>query len=144
MNLVLVEHADGVATDVSLQALALAAGLGGETHALLIGPGGLEAAPGVPVAVAHVAEHPALDAFAPDAWAAIICELAERIGATAVVAPGHRAGDRRDGPRRRSARRAARRERHRRHAGLAALADAPSLGRQPARGGASCTPVGRC
>ena len=88
MNLVLVEHADGAATDVSLQALALAAGLGGETHALLIGSGGAAAAPGVPVAVAHVAEHPELDAFAPDAWAAIICELAERLGATAVVAPG--------------------------------------------------------
>ena len=42
MNLVLVEHADGVATDVSLQALALAAELGGETHALLIGPGAAE------------------------------------------------------------------------------------------------------
>ena len=37
MNLVLVEHADGVATDVSLQAVALAGELGGETHALLIG-----------------------------------------------------------------------------------------------------------
>jgi len=88
VNLVLVEHADGVATDVSLQALALAAGLGGEVHALLIGPGASGAAGGVPVAVAHVAEHPALDAFAPDAWAAIICSLADRIGATAVVAPG--------------------------------------------------------
>ena len=31
--------------------------LGGETHALLIGPGGAAAAQGVPVAVAHVAEH---------------------------------------------------------------------------------------
>ena len=31
---------------------------------------------------------PALDAFAPDAWAAIVCGVAERIGATAVVAPG--------------------------------------------------------
>lgn len=88
MNLVLVEHADGVATDVSLQALALAAGLGGETHALLIGPGAAQAAGGVPAAVAHVAEHDALDAFAPDAWAAILCSLAERIGATAIVAPG--------------------------------------------------------
>ena len=88
MNLVLVEHVDGVATEVSLQALALAAGLGGETHAVLIGPGGEVAAAGVPVAAAHVAAHPALDAFAPDAWAAIICGLADRIGATAVVAPG--------------------------------------------------------
>jgi electron transfer flavoprotein alpha subunit len=88
VNLVLVEHTNGAATDVSLQALALAAELGGETHALLIGPGAAEAAAGVPVAVAHAAEHTALDAFAPDAWASIICGLAERIGATSVVAPG--------------------------------------------------------
>jgi electron transfer flavoprotein alpha subunit len=88
VNLVLVEHADGVATDVSLQALALAAELGGEAQALLIGPGASAAAADVPVAVAHVAEHPALEAFAPDAWAAIICEVADRSQATAVVAPG--------------------------------------------------------
>ena len=88
MNLVLVEHVGGVATDVSLQALTLAAGLGGETHALLIGPGGAAAAANVPAAVVHVAEHDALDAFAPDAWAAILCATAERIGATAIVAPG--------------------------------------------------------
>lgn len=88
MNLVLVEHVDGAATDVSLQALALAIGLGGETHALLIGPGGVEAAQGVPAAVAHVAEHDALGVFAPDAWAAILCSVADRIGATAIVAPG--------------------------------------------------------
>ena len=88
MKLVLVEHAAGAATDVSLQALALAAGLPGATHALLVGPGGAEAAQSVPAAVAHVAEHDALGAFAPDAWAAIVCGLAERIGATAVVAPG--------------------------------------------------------
>ena len=88
MNLVLVEHADGVASDVSLQAVALAAELGGDTRALLIGPGGVEAAAGLPVAVAHVAEHDALSSFAPDAWAAIVCEVADRIGATAIVAPG--------------------------------------------------------
>jgi electron transfer flavoprotein alpha subunit len=88
VNLVLVEHVDGLATDVSLQALALAAGLGGETRALLIGPGAARAAQGIPAAVAHVAEHEALDAFAPDAWAAILSSLAARIGATAVVAPG--------------------------------------------------------
>ncbi|MEO5634933.1 electron transfer flavoprotein subunit alpha/FixB family protein [Gaiella sp.] len=88
MNLVLVEHVDGAATDVSLQALTLAAGLGGETHALVIGPGGTAAAASVPAAVVHVAEHDALDAFAPDAWASVLCGLAEQIGATAVVAPG--------------------------------------------------------
>ena len=88
MNLVLVEHVDGAATDVSLQALTLAAGLGGETHALVIGSGGAAAAADIPAAVVHVAEHDALDAFAPDAWASILCGLAEQIGATAIVAPG--------------------------------------------------------
>jgi len=88
MNLVLVEHADGVATDVSLQALALAASLGGDIQALVIGPGAAQAAQGVPAAVVHVAEHDALDAFAPDAWAAILCGVADRVGATAIVAPG--------------------------------------------------------
>ena len=88
MNLVLVEHVDGIATDVSLQALTLAAALGGETHALVIGPGGAEAVANIPAAVVHVAEHDALGAFAPDAWASILCATADRIGATAIVAPG--------------------------------------------------------
>jgi len=88
VNLVLVEHVDGVASEVSLQALTLAAGLGGETHALVIGSGGAAAAANVPATIVHVAEHDALGAFAPDAWASILCATAERIGATAVVAPG--------------------------------------------------------
>ncbi len=88
MNLVLLEHADGAPTDISRQALTLAQSLGGSTHGLLIGPGARAAAAAAPVEVAHVAEHDALDAFAPDAWAAIVCEVAERVGATAVVAPG--------------------------------------------------------
>ncbi len=88
MSLVLAEHADGAPTDVSLQALALARSLGGEVHALLIGAGAAQAAQHVPAGVVHVAEHEALDAFAPDAWAAIVCDLAGRLGATAIVAPG--------------------------------------------------------
>jgi electron transfer flavoprotein alpha subunit len=88
MNLVLVEHADGAPTETSLQALTLAASLGGQVDALLIGPGASEAAAHVPVAVAHVAEHEALASFAPDAWAAIVAGVAERTGHTAVVAPG--------------------------------------------------------
>ncbi len=87
-SLVLIEHTDGAATDVSLQAITLAGGLGGELQALLIGPGGREAAQGVPASVVHVAEHEALGAFAPDAWAATVVALAERIGATAIVGPG--------------------------------------------------------
>jgi electron transfer flavoprotein alpha subunit len=86
--LVLIEQAEGVVSDVSLQALALARNLGGDVHALLIGPGGGRAAEGVPATVAHVAEHEALATFAPDAWAAIVVALAERVGAAAVVAPG--------------------------------------------------------
>jgi electron transfer flavoprotein alpha subunit len=88
VNLVLVEHADGVATDVSLQAIAFSRSLGGDTHGLLIGRGAAEAARGVPVAVAHVAELDALDSFAPDAWAAIVCDVAASVEATAIVAPG--------------------------------------------------------
>lgn len=88
MNLVLIEHADGAPTEVSLQALGLAASLDGDAHALLIGPGGVAAAASVPAAVAHVAEHEALATFAPDAWASILCEVAGRIGATSIVAPG--------------------------------------------------------
>ena len=55
---------------------------------MLIGPGGAQAAAAVPAAVVHVAEHDAFAAFAPDAWAATVCETADRIGATAIVAPG--------------------------------------------------------
>ena len=84
--LVLVEQADGKALDVSLQALTLARSFGLPVHALLIqkpvdlGPHGVE--------VAHVAEHEALEAFAPEAWAAILGQLADRIGADAVLAAG--------------------------------------------------------
>jgi electron transfer flavoprotein alpha subunit len=88
VTLVLVEHADGAPTETSLQALTLASSLGGQIDALLIGPGAAEAAAHVPAAVAHVAEHEALSSFAPDAWAAIVVEVAERTGQNAVVAPG--------------------------------------------------------
>jgi electron transfer flavoprotein alpha subunit len=87
--LVLVEHAEGKPSDLSLQALTLARSLaGGEPlHGLLVG--GAEAAPALGaygVAAAHVAEHPGLGSFAPDAWAATLSELASRLSATAVVA----------------------------------------------------------
>ena len=88
MNLVLVEHVDGVPTEVSLQALELAAQLGDDMEGLLIGKGAAEAAGRLPVAVARVAAHEALDDFAPDAWAAIVCEVVERTGPKAVLAPG--------------------------------------------------------
>lgn len=87
-TLVLVEHADSSPTDVSLQALALAQRLGADVQAVLFGVGGGDAAASVPASVVHVAEHEVLGSFAPDAWATTIVALAERTGATAIVAPG--------------------------------------------------------
>ncbi|HEX9098482.1 MAG TPA: electron transfer flavoprotein subunit alpha/FixB family protein [Candidatus Dormibacteraeota bacterium] len=103
--LVLVEHTNGVASDPSLQALTLARtfATGDSVQALLISkPIGLEqelrrdtvtalahdlgARHGVDAT--HIAEHEALDEFAPDAWAAILGQLADRLGSTAVFAEG--------------------------------------------------------
>jgi electron transfer flavoprotein alpha subunit len=84
--LVLVEQSDGRATDPSLQTLTLARALGGPVHALLIGAVVDLAHHGV--AVTHVAVHEALDSFAPEAWAAILGQLADRLGAAAVLAAG--------------------------------------------------------
>jgi electron transfer flavoprotein alpha subunit len=93
MLLVLAEHASGVVTDPSLQTIALARSFaaGEPVHALLVGPGGIDAAPALSshgVAVAHIAEHEAFSSFAPDAWAAAIAGLAASLKATAVLAPG--------------------------------------------------------
>jgi electron transfer flavoprotein alpha subunit len=86
MVLVLVEHSDGVPSDPSLQTLTLARSLGEPVHAVLIGaPADLS---GHGVAVTHVAEHQALDAFAPEAWAAILGELADRLDSKAILAAG--------------------------------------------------------
>ena len=38
--------------------------------------------------VVHVADHEALEAFAPEAWAAILGQLADRLDATAILAAG--------------------------------------------------------
>lgn len=86
MVLVLVEHSDGNATDPSLQTLTLARAFGGPVHALLIGAVVDLGHHGV--AVTHVGVHEALDLFAPEAWAAILGQLADRLGATAVFAAG--------------------------------------------------------
>jgi electron transfer flavoprotein alpha subunit len=84
--LVLVEHVGGVASDPSLQTLSLARSFGEPVHALLIGS--LVDLSRHGVAVAHVAEHEVLDTFAPEAWAAIIGQLADRVQASAVLAAG--------------------------------------------------------
>jgi electron transfer flavoprotein alpha subunit len=84
--LVLVEHAGGKASDPSLQTLTFARSFGEPVHALLIGSGPDLSTYGV--AVAHIAEHEALDAFAPEAWAAILEQLADRLNASAILGPG--------------------------------------------------------
>jgi len=96
--LVLVEHEAGVPDDASLQALALARELdpGSVLDALLLGADGAAAADTLGrhgVATAHVAEHEALTGFAPDAWARVLVDLAERSGATVVAAAGSERGN---------------------------------------------------
>ena len=95
----LVEHADGVPDRLSLEMLALAARLGRDldmpVHAVLVGDGAAAAAGslgGHGVAVAHVVEHPRLDAYAAVAWAASVGEVAESVSAAAVLAPGSERG----------------------------------------------------
>jgi electron transfer flavoprotein alpha subunit len=88
---VLVEHAGGKAGDPSLQTLTLARSFGEPVHALLIGSPADLGQHGV--AVVHVAEHEALDAFAPEAWAAILGRLADRLSAKAIFAAGTERGN---------------------------------------------------
>ena len=94
--LVLVMTADGAVDKVSLQALTLGSALaaGGPVHALLIGDQSMAAELGDWGATqVHVADHPALVAFAPDAIARIVDDLAASLGADVVVGAGTDAGN---------------------------------------------------
>jgi electron transfer flavoprotein alpha subunit len=98
MPLVLVEHKDGKAADVSLQALTLARSIAGAEplRAVLIGAGGEAAAPALRahgVTTAFVADHEGLGVFAPDAWSAILSDVAGKVAATAVIAAGTERGN---------------------------------------------------
>jgi electron transfer flavoprotein alpha subunit len=95
-TLVLVMTTAGAIDRVSLQALTFGAGLaaGGPVHALLIGDPAL--APelgGWGATDIHVADHPAFAAFAPDAIAATVVELAADLQADLVVGPGTEDGN---------------------------------------------------
>jgi electron transfer flavoprotein alpha subunit len=95
--LVLVEHADGETDELSLQAIALARGYAASAaaaavHAVLIGARGSECASTLAahgVGEASLAAHESLvdpAAFAPDAWAASVCDLIARAQPIAVMA----------------------------------------------------------
>jgi electron transfer flavoprotein alpha subunit len=94
--LVLVEpDGAGGVDDLSRQAATLARGYaeaaGASLEAVLIGPGGADAAAGLGelgVGRAHVAEHDGLAAYAPQAWGRAIAELVSRLEPDAVVATG--------------------------------------------------------
>ncbi|HEX7472814.1 MAG TPA: electron transfer flavoprotein subunit alpha/FixB family protein [Candidatus Limnocylindrales bacterium] len=95
MILAIVEHAAGRPDRLSLEALVLARRLAGggdgPVHAVLIGVGARAAAAelaGQGVAVAHVAEDPRLEAFAPAAWAAAVEAVVASTAPTVVLAPG--------------------------------------------------------
>jgi electron transfer flavoprotein alpha subunit len=101
--LVLVEHSAGEPDELSLQALALARGyaaaIDGAVAAVLIGAPGRDATAALAahgVTSAFVAQHDALDnpdGFAPDAWAASLIELIERLAPAAVMAAGSDRGN---------------------------------------------------
>lgn len=95
-----VESDQQTVTKPSLETLTLArevaAGLGAELHAAVVGGGARELAGTLGaygVSVAHELTHPLLDDYAPAAWAAGIAQLAERLGAVAVMAPGSDRGN---------------------------------------------------
>jgi electron transfer flavoprotein alpha subunit len=83
-SLVLVEHADGVPDELSLQALTFALGLGEPVEAVLVG--GADVAALLPVEVAHVAHVDG--SYAPGAWAAAVAEIAAQLQPTVIVAAG--------------------------------------------------------
>ncbi len=96
MILVFVEHADGRADRVSLEALALAGSLGGPVHAVLVGPGATDAVTslgGRGVDTAHVVEHEGLSSYAPRACGAAMAELIAAQAPGIVIGPGTERGN---------------------------------------------------
>jgi electron transfer flavoprotein alpha subunit len=94
--LVLLEHGPEGVDDLSLQALALARQLGEPLEAVMVGPGGADAAAALGahgVSSVHVAEDERLAAYAPGAWARCVTDLTARQEPSAVVAPGSNRGN---------------------------------------------------
>ena len=98
MALVVVEHQKGHPDELSLQALALARGMGADEalEALLIGPGAADSAHELGaygVTTAHVADDPRLAAHAPAAWARCVSDVIGKAHPAAVVAAGSNRGN---------------------------------------------------
>jgi electron transfer flavoprotein alpha subunit len=98
MILVLIEHQNGRPDELSLQALALARSIAeeGPLEAVLIGPGGTDAARELGahgVTTAHAAEDDRLAPYAPAAWARCVTEVAETTNPSAIVAAGSDRGN---------------------------------------------------
>src|SRR4051812_107641 len=98
--LLFVEHRDGAADGLSLEALTLArtlaASIGGSVRAVGVGSGaeGVLASLGSRgVSAALAAEAPALDAYSPAAWAAALGAAVDAVRPAAVVAPGSDRGN---------------------------------------------------
>jgi electron transfer flavoprotein alpha subunit len=95
MILVFVEHTEARPDRLSLEALALARGLGEPVEVVVFGPGARDAAAALAahgVSRAHIVEDDRLASYAPAAWAAAVAELAAR-GASLVMAAGSERGN---------------------------------------------------
>ncbi len=96
MILVYIEHAEGRADRVSLEALALAGSLTGPVHAVVVGPGAEAAVAsltGHGVETAFVVDHDGLTDYAPRAHGAAIAELIAAHAPTIVIGPGTERGN---------------------------------------------------
>ena len=96
--LVYVEHAGGAADRVSLEAIALARGLGSPVEAVVAGGpsaglAGVAASLGAHgVAAVHLVEDARLEAFAPEALGAVIAQAVESRSPAVVLGPGTERG----------------------------------------------------
>ena len=95
MILAVIEHDRGTLNELSLQMLALARELG-DVEAVILGSSGAGLAEGLGahgVSTVHIVDHELLTDYGPDAWAESAKQLAESIGAEAMLAAGSDRGN---------------------------------------------------
>ena len=93
MILVHIDHDRGVVDPVSLQALTVARGLDPDVHAVIAGGADMAELADFGAAVIHVADHPGLTDFAPQASGRVIAELTASLSPAAVLAGGTARGN---------------------------------------------------